>query len=781
MEMHPKKISRIALFLGVVLMCTVQPAWCTPWTPMEWQEKGKLRTWVRDADRNFIDDLIDADIVSGPPDQKIGILVAFNRCVTEPGNPEALEFLDGIGRVAYVGRIVTFAVVEDVALSDIPALAARPEVAMVERYVPVVPNLNYSTRAVRMHAGPFGPLPFTYSLETIEDSRPDLMGAGINIAVIDSGVDNGHESLTGSFVGGADCTDFGHPGACVSRDPDDENGHGTHVAGIALGRGAPDGTRRGVAEGAGLIDVKIFRGPNNFNPVGATEAALEWVILNSNADWGGGRSRGIQVANMSFSGCDTSDGLSVRDQLVNAMVARGILVVVSVGNRNGECGDPSTGLVNRIPSIAAASLAVSTANSVVGSLTVSPTEFSFQPTVDRSDDEVFFDSLRGPRSDGGTKPELAAPGTAIQSAEFDTVGGYTLKVGTSMSAPHVAGLAGVLLQATPDINPGSLKDLFIRTAHRPAEPTPDVNTPVWDADWGYGLVDGYEALRRLTGQGEARTDLTFQGFGGEPHPYDPIWESPAIRFNYGTDHEDVLRLGSPNEISIRVLNRDRDASNVRVVLGIYYFAASDPDRPQFYEIASLTSDLPRGITDLSHSWTPSRDFDLFAEPDAHICIRVSLDYGLDFDYSRHSNVAQRNLKRVAIGSPAVFRFRVENPLPEKAVIHLDVRPRDKNPPGWTFSLSENDFELDPAACARNVELTVTPPAGVQPGVEATYRVHAWALPGEDDPTPLGGLTAVAFVPKRPVAPYGRIVLVLVAAALLLALAGYTLVTKHRGK
>lgn len=88
-------------------------------------------------------------------------------------------------------------------------------------------------------------------------------------------------------------------------------------------------------------------------------------------------------------------------------------------------------------------------------------------------------------------------------------------------------------------------------------------------------------MLQITDQGEPRIDLTFEGFDDEIHPPDPIWMSPAIRFNSG-DNRDVLLIGQPNEISVRIQNTDpvRDANNVRVVIGIYYFANTDPDKPQ---------------------------------------------------------------------------------------------------------------------------------------------------------------------------------------------------------
>jgi subtilisin family serine protease len=688
-------------------------------------------------------------ISAEPADKKINIIVDLNRCVNREAGSGVVGILAGYGEVVYVGKVVTFAVISNVSLGDIPAISSRPEIAMVELYTPMMPNVNFSVKAIKVTGGTMGTNPFTYSPQTLENYRPDLVGTGINIAVVDSGVDNGHESLTGSFIAGGDFTVPASPGVFVATDPDDESGHGTHVASIALGRGAPDGSKRGVASGANLIDLKIFRGSDNFNPVGATEAALEWIILNKDTEWGGGHPRGIDVVNLSFSGCDNSDGKSTRDQLVNAIVANGIVVTTSAGNRNSECGDSSSGIVNRIPSVAAADLPITVANSVTGSISTEGGGFSFAATIDRSDDEIFFESLRGPRSDGGQKPDVAAPGTAINAANYNTTNGYIMKVGTSMSAPHVAGLTGIILQQTPTINPGSLKDLLIRTAYRTTATGPDVLNPTWDANWGFGLVDAYQAIWQVTAQGEAQSDLTFEGFDGATHPEDPVWMSSAIRFNYGTDHRDVLRIGEANEMLVNILNRDRAAENVMVNFGIYYFSASDPDRPQFYQIHSQAYDFPVGLTPISYTWTPSSTFDIFSDPDAHICIRITINYGLDSNFTNHSNVAQRNLQRVEIASPAKFNFRVENPLNKKAIIHLRIREADKNPPKWTIKLSDNDFELEPFSCARNIQAVVTPPPGVGPGLEATYHIFATARIDNKEEVAIGGLTVQAYSPDKP--------------------------------
>jgi len=225
-------------------------------------------------------------------------------------------------------------------------------------------------------------------------------------------------------------------------------------------------------------------------------------------------------------------------------------------------------------------------------------------------------------------------------------------------------------------------------------------------------------------------------------------------------------IGRPNEISVRVLNKNQDASNVRVTIGIYYFSASDPDKPQFYDIALLERDFPVGLTDISHIWTPSSTLNIFSDPDAHICIRVSIEYGLDSDFSNHSNVAQRNLKRLQISSPAVFKFRVENPLPKPAKIHLDVQAEKDNPPGWTAKLSDNDFEMDPFACARNVEIIVTPPEKASTNMQATYHVYATGIIDEEESIALGGLSVQAFVAKKPGLPFAIIIIIILALILI---------------
>ncbi|MFB6220619.1 MAG: S8 family peptidase [Halolamina sp.] len=219
----------------------------------------------------------------------------------------------------------------------------------------------------------------------------DKTGAGIDVAVLDTGIDADHPDLRSSLGTGAAAVECSDTDCTVVWD--DDNGHGTHCAGIA---GAIDNSQGvvGVSPRATLHAVKVLTG-DGAGSVSDIAAGIEWV-----AD------RGYDVANMSFGGTQSS---SVLKDAVQYAHGEGVLLVAAAGN-DGGCSD----CVN-YPAAYDEVVAVS--------------------ATTRDDSLASFSST-------GPEVEFAAPGKEIRSTVVD---GYAAHSGTSMAAPHVTGAAAQLM------------------------------------------------------------------------------------------------------------------------------------------------------------------------------------------------------------------------------------------------------------------------------------------------------------------------------------------------
>ncbi|TCC18830.1 S8 family serine peptidase [Kribbella speibonae] len=258
-------------------------------------------------------------------------------------------------------------------------------------------------------------------------------GSGVQVAVLDTGVDATHPDLDGKVKESQDFS--GSP-----TGTEDHFGHGTHVAATIAGTGAgAGGTRKGVAPKADLLVGKVL-GDDGYGYDSWIIAGMEWAA-----------SEGAKVVNMSLGG-EATDGTDPLSQAVNDITAQtGTLFVVAAGN---EGQDETVGT----PGAAASALTVG--------------------AVDREDKLADFSS-RGPRlGDAGLKPEITAPGVGIIAARATgTVMGdpvdelYTAASGTSMATPHVAGAAALLAQQHPDWKADQLKNALVSTAKTQAQQT----------------------------------------------------------------------------------------------------------------------------------------------------------------------------------------------------------------------------------------------------------------------------------------------------------------------
>ena len=674
------------------LLVAVQQAGATIYTPFVWEPK--MEGWIRDADGDYIDDLMDLS----QPDKRYEVVLDLNTCLSE--NEIYYEF-DPYGTIEYIGKYVSFVAMAKVKAADLPVLASHPYVAAVEMQTEIQLTLDVANPAIKDRASG------TYSPDTVEDAFPGIDGTGVNIAIIDSGVDNEggpgttHESLPAAkYVAGYDAV------ADVETDPDDDHSHGSHVAGIALGTGGAAGTFQGIAPEAGLVDIKI-----------GTAVSVDWddcvegleKAIEKRDEWG------IRVVNMSLGDCVNNDGSESLAQVANTATFYGITVVVAVGNTT-NCWLPDG--ANRVGSPGSSSRAITVAMA------------DDHGTINRADDDIHGHSLRGPRlSDGDgdpldeLKPDVAAHGVDIHSVDYNSTSSYRDGSGTSMASPMVAGLAALIIDAKPDINPGSVKDLIIRTAEDFGgvyDPTLD---PDWDVNWGHGLVDAHAAL-----DAPVETDLGFPS-----HPPDPWYLSPDICVSSdGLTCTDDAELGVATNIKATVTNHSATigAFGIRLSFGVYYFGAGFN---QPFDIATQVIDVPAGATvDVVQPWTP--------EHEDHSCLTASIDYGLDTNFD--NNEAQRNIEVAGVGGKApTFNFRVENHYTRPLTIELIVK---NDNPRWQYSISEPEpFVLDPMDCAREVDVTIYPPGGAEPGESATLDVAAFAREIEKV---IGGVVMKAHMP-----------------------------------
>jgi serine protease AprX len=293
-------------------------------------------------------------------------------------------------------------------------------------------------------------------------------GAGIGVAVVDSGITSWHDDLTtrdgGSYPFGNQRVSAFVDFVNGQTQPYDDHGHGTHVAGIILGNGYDShGRQVGMAPDASLVSLKVLDGEGR-GTISNIIAALDWIAAN-------GAAYNIRVVNLSVGSAVTqSYWIDPLTLAAKRLTERGIVVVAAAGNlgKNAD-GEPQYGGI----------LAPGNAPWV---LTVGAS--STNGTLRRQDDVVASFSSVGPtRGDYLAKPDLvapghgvlslAAPGSALYSASASyLVAGqvntphpaYLSLSGTSMAAPQVSGAVALMLQANPRLTPNLVKAILQYTA-----------------------------------------------------------------------------------------------------------------------------------------------------------------------------------------------------------------------------------------------------------------------------------------------------------------------------
>jgi subtilisin len=258
-------------------------------------------------------------------------------------------------------------------------------------------------------------------IQRIASQTNSNKGANIGIAVIDTGIDLTHPDLA------ANVSNLSKTCVTGTRNADDDNGHGTHVAGTIAALDNSFGVI-GVAPQASLFAVKVLDRNGN-GTWSSVICGIDWVSAHA-------ATNNIKVANMSLTGGGTSDnncGITNNDALHKAIcssVAKGVTYVVAAGNENSS-------VAQSVPSayddavITVSALADS--DGLTGGLG-SLTSYGADDT---------FASF----SNFGAGVDIAAPGVGILSTWKD--GGYNTISGTSMATPHVTGAAALFIKSHP--------------------------------------------------------------------------------------------------------------------------------------------------------------------------------------------------------------------------------------------------------------------------------------------------------------------------------------------
>ena len=272
--------------------------------------------------------------------------------------------------------------------------------------------------------------------ESVHQIRADIVqdslgytGKGVLVGDVDTGIDYNNPALGGGFgpsyrvIGGYDF-------ANLDNDPMDDNGHGTHVAGI-IGANGGD-SLRGVAPGVKFLAVKVLdaNGSGYFSSV---IAGIEYCLDPDNNPQ---TDDAVDIINMSFGGTATSDN-PVDSAVANATRA-GVLCVIAAGN-SGQAGYGTIGS----PGTSESALTVGACDSI--------------------NRIAYFSSLGPDPIHSLIKPEVVAPGVRILSTVLNNK--TASWSGTSMATPHVTGVAALLAQEHPLWPPEKLRAAIINSAH----------------------------------------------------------------------------------------------------------------------------------------------------------------------------------------------------------------------------------------------------------------------------------------------------------------------------
>lgn len=297
-------------------------------------------------------------------------------------------------------------------------------------------------------------------------------GAGIVVAVIDTGVNYYHGDIADNmWDGGTEYPYHGWDFVNNDNDPMDDHSHGTHCAGTVSSYGT-NGYQCGIAKDAKIMALKVLAA-NGYGSNTDIHSAIQFAVEH-----------GADVVSLSL-GWDGSGGVSETRVVMENTLAAGVVASVAAGNTGNKYDDYgnfmypvpyNVGSPGSCPSpwrhpdqtLVGGHTAVVT----VGATTSDDERSGFSsygPVTWTEGDYIgnYYDYpyVEGdPVNIGLIKPDIAAPGSSIVSLRYDDNGGYSVKSGTSMATPCVAGVMALMLEANPMLTPVEIDSILEVTA-----------------------------------------------------------------------------------------------------------------------------------------------------------------------------------------------------------------------------------------------------------------------------------------------------------------------------
>lgn len=357
------------------------------------------------------------------PSGQARYIVVLKSSVSDPSAAAATDAQDYGAQVEHVYRSALKGYSATIPANRVEALRADPRVRFVS------PDSQ---------ADALGGQTLVTGVSRIKALDKANKGTGVDVAVIDTGIDVKHPDLAANIAGGYNCSSGGPKGYS------DGNGHGTHVAGIiaALGTGGVVG----VAPDAKLWAVRVLndQGSGLFSDV---ICGIDFVDSKSPAKGGP-----IKVANMSLGGWGADDGNcgntngDVLHQAICRAVADGVTFVVAAGNAGVDLSQPTTFVPGAYDEVISATALADVNGAPCGG----------GGTTSYGADDTFATFSNYATSTADLNHLVGAPGVNIYSTYKG--GGYATLSGTSMASPHVAGSAALYVASHPDASPATVRE-----------------------------------------------------------------------------------------------------------------------------------------------------------------------------------------------------------------------------------------------------------------------------------------------------------------------------------